>query len=245
MSVEFNSKGSNGAKIWQDSVYPWRVYGAMGEGARAWALRPGLPCDDTTGDPTEFVVTVVEAGTGDSLLTVGEVHGYPLLLTTAADEYDGLNVQLRGETMKFASAKEAFIRGKFKLSEATHIDFLFGLCELKTDLMKTSAAHGVLATNVEGVFFVKVDGGTTIYVKAYKDGTETTSVSAGTMTTSDIDYALWWDGTWVHAYIDDVEVATFAGTLPDGECTPSINLRAGSAAARTASVAELAFVSIE
>jgi len=180
MGIQLVDIGANGGKIWQDQSYPWKVYGGMGQGIRSWVLRPGLPADDTTLVPTEFIVTQV----GTSPLTVGEAAGYPLLLTTGATEYDGANIQLRGETMTFAAAKQAFLRGKIKLSEATQIDFLFGLCELKTDLMKTSAAHGVLATNVEGVFFVKVDGGTSILLKSYKDGTEAASVAVGTMSIS-------------------------------------------------------------
>ena len=246
MSVELISVGTAGAKIWQDGTYPWKVYGAVGEGARSWALQPGIPCDDTTLDPTCFVVTVVEAGGGgDSTITAGEVQGFPLLLTTDNAEYDGLNVQLRGEQAKLIAAKQVYLRGKFKLSEATQSDFLFGLAELKTDLMKTSSAHGVLATGVEGAFFVKVDGATAINFEVYKDGAKESTTAVGTMTTSAIDYAIWWDGTRIHVYVDNVEVATLIGTLPDGNLTPSINFRAGTTTAITASVAELAYVSIE
>lgn len=230
-----------GGLVWQDQNKPWKVYGGVGEGVRSWALRPGLPADDTTNSPTELIATQV----GTSPTTVGVVHGYPLLITTGGTEYNGSNLQLRGETMKFVANKQAFLRGKIKLSEATESDFLFGLCELKTDLLKTSTAHGITATLVEGVFFFKADGGTSILVKAYKDGAETASIAVGTMTTSDIDYALVWDGSKVKAYLNDVLVAEFAGTLPDGECTLSVNVRAGSAAAVTASFAELAFVSVE
>jgi hypothetical protein len=111
--------------------------------------------------------------------------------------------------------------------------------------LKTSVAHGVLATNVEGVFFFKVDGATDILLKSYKDGAETASVSVGTMGTDDIDYAIIWDGSTVRAYINDVQVAQFAGTLPDTECTPSFNVRNGAAVAVTASVAELGYVVVE
>lgn len=241
MSVEIGPIGANGAKIWRDNQYPWKVYGAVGDGIREWHLRAGLPADDTTAVPTEFVVTQ----TGTSPLTVGQVSGYPLLLTTGATEYNGANVQLRGEYCKLAAGDESFLRGKIKLSEATNIDFLFGLCELKTDILATDTAHGIAAANVEGAFFVKLDGGTAILFKTYKNGVEASSVSVGTLTTNDIDYAIWWDGTYVHAYIDNVEVAKVAGTLPDGELTPTLNVRAGDANARTASIAELAFVSVE
>ncbi|MCX7023054.1 MAG: hypothetical protein NT080_00360 [Spirochaetes bacterium] len=246
MGIELVSIGTKGAKIWRDQTYPWRVHGAIGEGARSFAIQPGIPCDDTTGDPMAFVVTVTEAGGGgDSTIVPGQVQGYPLLLTTDNAEYDGVNVQLRGETAMLVTGKEVYLRGKFKLSDKTQSDFLFGLCELKTDLMKVSAAHGVLATNVAGIFFVNVDGSTAIDFQVYVSGALVSTTGVGTMTTEDIDYAIWWDGTNIHIYVDDVEMATLTGTLPAGALTPSINLRAGTTTAITASVAELGFVSIE
>lgn len=233
--------GVNGGLIWADDAKPRHIYDAAGEGVRFWGLRPGLPCDDTTNSPTELITTV----TGSSPLTAGVAAGYPLLLTTGGTEYNGANVQLRGAVVSLSASKEAIVRGKIKLSQATTSDFLFGLCELKTDLLATGTAHAITASAVEGVFFHKVSGATAITVKSYKDGTQATSVAAGTMTTSDIDYAIWWDGVKVHAYIDNVEVASFAGTLPDGVLTLSLNVRTGSAAAITASIAELAMAYAE
>lgn len=235
----------NGALVWRDQSKPWKVYGAIGEKARSWALRPGLPCDDTTGDPTEFAVTVTEAGAGgDSTIAVGTADGYPLLLTTDNAAYDGINAQLRGESAVLAAGNFVAIRTKVKISEDNTSDFLFGLCELKTDLMRTGTAHGVQTSNVEGVFFVKVSGGTGVLLKAYKDGAEVASVAVGVLTEEDREFALLWDGAKIHAYVDDVEVAEFAGTLPDGVLTPSINFRTGATTAITASFAELAYVSV-
>ena len=65
------------------------------------------------------------------------------------------------------------------------------------------------------------------------------------VTTADIDLAVRWDGVKFHFYVNDVEKATIAGTLPTVALTPSINWRTGATAAITLSVAELAFVSVE
>jgi hypothetical protein len=227
--------------VFEDQAKPWKTFGGAGDGVRVFALGPGLPSDDTTNSPTNFINTQV----GTSPATVGAATKYPLLITTGATEYNGSNLQLRGALMKFVSTQYAVLRAKIKLSVADQSDFLFGLCILKTDLLKTSVAHGVLATNVEGVFFFKVDGATDILLKSYKDGAETASVSVGTMGTDDIDYAIIWDGSTVRAYINDVQVAQFAGTLPDTECTPSFNVRNGAAVAVTASVSELGYVVVE
>jgi hypothetical protein len=78
----------------------------------------------------------------------------------------------------------------------------------------------------------------------YVSGALVSIVAVGDLSTDDIDYALWWDGVNLHAFLDGTEVAKFAGSLPDGELTPSINVRTGAAAAVTASIAELAFVTL-
>jgi hypothetical protein len=240
MGIELVSIGTKGAKIWRDQANPWKIFGAIGEGARSWALRAGLPCDDTTLVPTELISTV----TGTSPLTAGVADGYPLLATTGATEYNGINAQLRGAVALLGAGKEAFFRAKAKLSQANTADFLLGLCELKTDLMKVSAAHGVLATGVEGAFFVKPSGATTLFFKVYKDGVETSSVNLGAATTDDTDYAIWAEGTRIHAYLNNVEVANVVGVIPDGVLTPSFNVRAGASAAITLSFAEMAFAYI-
>jgi hypothetical protein len=244
MGIAFRSVGTKGAGVHQDDKLPWRIYGAMGEGSKEFNMRKGLAFDDTTNRPIEFVSTLV----GTSPITAGVAAGYPLLVTTGGTEYNGVNVQLAGESAKLVAGSETYLRGKFLPSEEKTVDFLFGLCELKTDLMKLSAAHGVLATGVAGVFFVKVSHASevTIYLKSYVSGAETSSVAVATLSkTAAIDLALWWDGVRVHAYADDVEKAILTASLPAGELTPSINFRTGATAAFTLSIAELAFATFE
>lgn len=244
MAVQIASAGTKGALVFRDNAYPWKVYGAVGEGAREWKLRAGMPCDDTTARPIEFVSTIV----GTSPVTAGVAIGYPLLITTGATDYNGANIQLTGETAKLATNSETFLRGKIKVSEEKTCDLLFGLCELKTDLLKGSSAHGVTATNVAGIFFFKVAGATetTIYIKSYVAGAETASVAVGTLGKVDaIDLAMWWDGTRLHVYVDNVEKAVISDSLPTTELTPSINFKTGASAAITASIAEMAFATFE
>jgi hypothetical protein len=232
-----------GAKVWSDDQKPWKIYDGIGEGVRAWKLRPGLPADDTTNTPTEVIVTA----TGTSPLTVGVAAGYPLLASTGTTEYNGLNIQLRGESAKLAAGKQVFLRGKIKPNADTTMDLLFGLAELKTDLMKTSAAHGV-NTAVTGVFLVKVSSATVkeLVLEAHVAGVKTASVAIGDLAKDvDNDLALWWDGDKLRVYLNDAEKASISSGLPTSELTPSINLRAGAAAAVTCGIAELAFVNVE
>jgi hypothetical protein len=106
-------------------------------------------------------------------------------------------------------------------------------------------AHGVLATGVEGAFFRKVSGSADVYFDVYVAGSATSTIKVGTLTASDIDYAMWWDGTSLHAYINDVEVTKVTSGLPTVAMTPSFNWRTGASAAITLSVAELGYVSVD
>lgn len=243
MGVQLRPIGSKGGLAFSDLNDPRKIYGAFGEGVRAWALRPGLPSDNTTFLPDEFIHTVV----GTSPMTRGVAAGYPLLATTGATDYNGMNVQLAGETAKLAACQDIYVRGKIKLSVDLQADLLFGLAELKTALLATGTGHDVTATGVEGIFFHHAAHATdkTLYVKSYVAGALISSVAVGALSTDDIDYALWWDGSKINAYLDEVKVAEFAGSLPTGELTLSFNLRTGAAAAVTASFAEMAFVAAE
>jgi len=239
MGIVFRPIGTKGGALVSDDADPRKVYAGFGDGVRVWSLKPGLPCDDTTFRPDEFVNTL----TGTSPITRGVAAGYPLLVTTGATDYNGVNMQLAGEFGKLAAGTEIYARGKIKLSVDLQSDLLFGLAELKTDLLATSAGHAITAAAVAGVFFYHAAHASdkTIYVKAYASGAQATSVAVGTLGTDDIDYALWWDGNKVHAYLYGVQVAEFAGTLPAGELTLSLNVRTGAAAAVTASIAEMSF----
>ena len=79
----------------------------------------------------------------------------------------------------------------------------------------------------------------------YVAGTLTNSIAVGNLTVADIDYAIWWDGTYVRAYLNNVLVAQFSTSLPTVTMTPSINWRTGASAAITLSISELAYVSVE
>lgn len=226
----------------QDFLF--RFIDAIGRGVRKYILSPGSCVDDTTGDPTGLVITVVEAGTGDTLLTNAEAAGYKLLLTNAGNEYDGANIQVRGETFKLESGKPLSFRAELKANEATQSDLLVGLCELKTDLLNVTGSHAITSTNVEGAFFYKKDGATTIKAESYEAGAEVAGVNAvAAMSVVDTIYEIYWDGTTLYFYLDGVLV-TSTTSIPNGDLTPSINFRNGAASVATLYVKELSCIQV-
>ena len=219
-----------------DENNQWRYYDGFGDVAK-YVLRTGIATDDTTGDPSEFTLTPVEAGTGTSTVVNSATANSKLTVTTAANEYDGVNLQLKGEGFAF-NAKKMYFGGKFTLSEATQTDFLFGLAETDTTLMATSSAHAI-AVSGSGVFFAKLDGSTDIICYIYDGGAEVSSVTVGTMSTDEIQLEVYYDGSYIFVYVDGTKKAYVGTGLPSEALTLSYNYRAGSAAARTCEIADM------
>lgn len=190
-----------------------------------------LPVDDTTGDPTAWTMTVVEAGLGgDSTAALkAGAEGGVLLITTDNAENDGVNLQLKGEAFKLASGKPCYFGIRFKISAATQSDFLVGLAITDTDLL-----GGV----TDGIYFRKVDGSTDVKFVLEKNSTETESAAILTADTNFHTLSFVFDGTRAVAFVDGVEQSILAQTnLPNDEfLTPSIHFLTGDAAAITMEV---------
>ena len=222
----------NDALVYNDTTMAHRLFDAFGNNVRKWLLHGPVHTDDTTAVPTDLTVTAVNAST----VTQSTTAGNSLVLTTANSEYDGLNVQLKGEQFKLESGKPLYFGASILVPEDTEIDLLVGLCETKTDLLKTSSSHGV-NSSVEGVFFLKTDGAKTIEMKSYEGGAQTFTGVVGDIT-KDVAhiYEVYWDGSKLYFYYDGVQVGFIASGYANGDLTPSINVRAGSAAARVSTV---------
>ena len=225
-----HSMWKNGALVFYDT-YRYRWVDAMGtDVTKAIFNFATLPTDDTTGDPTEFTLTPVEIGAGTSTAVLNTVVGGSLLITTAGNEDDGVNLQLKGEAFQFSASKPMYFGIKCTQSEATQKDLLVGLCITDTTL---------LGGMTDGVYFECLDGSTDINFVTEKNSTETTSSSAlGTMDTSAHVYEFYWDGsTYVTPYIDGVAKTAHSANIPDDEAvTPSIHYLNGSAAAGTLTI---------
>ena len=188
-----------------------------------------VPVDDTTGDPTGWTMTVVEAGAGDSTVASANVSGGALLLTTDQNENDGINLQLNGESFKLVSGNPLYFGARLKISDATESDFFIGLAITDTDIL-----GGV----TDRIGFQKLDGSTDLKFMLEKDSTETLTAALHTVDTSNMILEFYFDGTNIEVFVDGVSVATPAVTnLPDDEeLRVSLQLLAGAAAAKTMTV---------
>lgn len=234
----------NDAKVFFDDTKIIRWVDAFGPDVVKFLLDGILPVDDTTGDPTQFSMTVTEAGAGDTTCVNAATAGDCLLVTTAANEYDGINLQAKGEKFKLETGKPLYFGCKLKVSDATQSDLFLGIAETDTTLMATSSAHAI-ALGGDGVFFSKLDASTTIAFKNYLDGAQTNTADYGTALDTDYHvYEFYWNGESVKGYIDNVLVGTFTASLGDGDMTPSINFRAGEAVAKTCTIAWMRIIQL-
>jgi hypothetical protein len=225
---KLHSRWHSGNLLYYDT-YQHRLIDAIGIDVTKYILNPAaLATDDTTGDPTEFTLTAVEAGAGTSTAVLSD---NTLLLTTAGNENDGPSIQLKGEAFDLASNNYTYFGIKLQASEASESDFLVGLCITDTALL-----GGVS----DGVYFECLDGSTDINFVLEKNSTETTSASAvGTFAdATDIILEFVFDGTYVDAWVDGTLQTRLAVTnIPDDEqLTPSIEFLTGAASAETMTV---------
>lgn len=177
----------------------------------------------------EWTVTRTEAGAGESTVTRVDGSGGFLRITTDANEDDGVNMQLIGESHELTADQQLYF-GAFgvTLSEATQSDFFIGLAITDTDIL-----GGV----TDRIGFQKLDGSTSVGFMCEKDSTETLQTGVLTADTSAHDYEFFWDGgtSELFVFVDGAAVTAPAITnLPNDEALRlTIQFLAGSATAKT------------
>lgn len=184
---------------------------------------------DTAWD--SWTVTRVEAGAGESTITSGDTGNGTMLLTTDANEDDGLNCQLLGESFKLELAKPLYFGARVQsLSEATQSDLFIGLAITDTDIL-----GGV----TDSIGFQKVDGSADLTFVVNKNSTATTAAGLKTLAaTTAYILEFYWDGAGLEVFVDGVSVAAPAVTnLPDDEeLRVSVHFLAGSTTAKTCAI---------
>lgn len=181
----------------------------------------------TAGD---WVVTETDAGATQAL-TAGD-GGLLLVTNTAADD-DLVALQKTPAAFTFTAGKKTFFRARFKVSDATQSDLVFGLQVVDTTPLDVT----------DGVYFLKADGSTSVSVVCRKDATTGSTSAAGVATLANdtfITLGFAYDGESRVVYeVNGVVVGALNGTsafLPDAACTLSFALQNGEAVAKTMTV---------
>jgi hypothetical protein len=177
-----------------------------------------------------WVVTLVEAGGGESTVTLPDAVGGTLLLTTDANENDGIAMQLDGESYELTTDQPHVYFGiRFQISDATQSDFFVGLA-----ITDTTPLGGVS----DGVYFQKDDGAATFKATTEKDSTETNTAAVGTITAATyVRLEFIYASSRVQFFVNGALVASHTTNIPDDEfLTPTIHFLTGEAVAKTMTI---------
>lgn len=185
--------------------------------------------DDTTGDPIEYAVTVVEVGAGTSTCVLADAAGGNMLMTCAANEDDGPQIQLKGESFKLGGQYPCYFGIRFKVNDADQVDFIAGLCITDTSL---------LGGMTDGVYFQTVDEAAALTIEIEKDSVASSGSIHTLVDDTWVIAEFYFDGTYVDSYINGTLQTRLAVTnLPDDEeLTVSLALLTGEAVANTATI---------
>ncbi|CAB4144768.1 hypothetical protein UFOVP468_55 [uncultured Caudovirales phage] len=178
----------------------------------------------------DWTVTETDAAATQAL-TAGD--GGLLLVTNTAADNDLVALQKNPAAWTFTAGKKTFFRCRFKVSNATESDLVFGLQVVDATPLDVT----------DGVYFLKADGSTNVAIIARKNAsTGSTTATAITTMANDTFIELGWcyDGQSTIAYeVNGTVLGSLDGSssyLPDTTCTVSFALQNGNAVARTMTV---------
>ena len=211
-----------------------RVVGAVGADVIHYEFLPwvhNVQDEDATGtDPEGFFTTVVEAGTGTSEMDQSNSIGILAQLVTAANDNDGISLQLVGPHFEFTSNQPLIYMGiELDIDDIDTSDILAGLCVEDTALLGGVA---------DGCYIHSLDGATTSIGNTEKNSTPTASSSLGTLSDNTFHFLeFYFDGTSVYFYLDGAGEQINTANIPDDTVLmPSIEFLAGSAVASTCDI---------
>lgn len=189
----------------------------------------------------DWTITKTEAGAGSATHALTDINGGALLITNDAADNDNVLYQKVGECFLLSASKKAFFKCRFKVSDATQSDVVFGLQVTDTTSLDVT----------DGIYFLKDDGAATVDVYCRKNDTTGSNKAEDVATLANdtfVELAWYYDGEGAVFYaVDGVVKGSLAATaayLPDTELTVSFGLQNGEAVAKTMTV-DFVFAAVE
>lgn len=177
-----------------------------------------------------YTITTTEAGSGSATEALGNEDGGVLVITNDNADDDADFFQEKGEAWLFESGKELTFEARFKVSDATQSDVVFGLQITDTTPLDVT----------DGVFFLKPDGAATVNFLVEKDNTATTTSAVATLVNDTyIRLGFHYDGaSTIDILVNGGVVGSSVITnMPDDEAlTVSFGIQNGEAAAKVMTV---------
>jgi hypothetical protein len=239
------------AVVLRDNWYSHRWYDAYGHGVVKYLQDfAALKSDDTTGDATEWMVTITEAGGGgDSTHAVTDLAGGGLLITTDNQAVDGVNMQLgavAGECIDLSGSNPLYFGTEFAINDADQTAFFAGVGVTDVDW---------LGGLTDGMYFRSVDESAVLNFVTEQNSVENVTAVAtlvdNTYVRAEFLYYPYADtGDQVRVFIDGTEVSAArtlatAATFPDDELLRlTVAFTTGEAVANTCTMRFLRMIHI-
>jgi hypothetical protein len=203
-----------------------RWFDAIGANTRKWGMRAG---SDFT-NAKEYTVTKIGAGT----IVQGITAGVLAKVTTAAAQFDSVETQVIGTPFQLAAGYPCYFGASLAFDSASLTDWFVGLCS--TD--STIFAAGSNALDVDASCAGFYGAGTTA-INAYNEihANNKATIATPIQTTGDRVYEFVYDGaSGIDYFLDGALVARHTTYIPTVVMTPSLAVKASTAAARIAYV---------
>lgn len=207
MAVLF--KDVNNAWVFYDADYPHRWYDALGQGVTKYLQNfTHLASDDTTGDSTEWELTITE-GAGNTTHVITDRAGGALLITTGTNEDDGINMQLgaaAGENVLLDGNYPLYFGIRLALGDPTDSDFNVGVGVTDTETLGGWA---------DAIYFRTVDASTAVDFVVENTNSETV-IGAGALAVAGyVTLEFLYDGEDVIGYWEGQEIGRVNKSSPD------------------------------
>ena len=239
------------ALVLRDNWNYWHWYHAIGPGVvQHHEDFAGFPSDEDTGDATEWMVTITEAGGGgDSTHVVTDLAGGGLLITTDNQAVDGINMQLgaaAGECIDLSGPSPLYFGTEFAINDVDQTAFFAGVGVTDVDW---------LGGLTDGMYFRSIDETADLYFVTEQDGVENATLVA-TMAddtyirTEFLFYPYPDTGPQVRVFINSAEISAArtlatAATFPDDELMRlTFEFTTGEAVANTCIMKWIRFIHI-
>jgi len=170
----------------------------------------------------KYTLTAIGADT----IVQGIVAGRRALITTAAAENSGLNMQLVGTPFQLASGKKLYFGAKLTFNTADGNDFFVGLASTDTDIIVTHAIS--VAASAVG-WYALSSTALVAYNEIHANSVTTTATPI--LDTSAHIYEFLYDGTNLNFYLDHALVAQHTTYVPTVVMAPSIVLQSSAGGA--------------
>lgn len=175
----------------------------------------------------DWTVTETQAGATQALV---DADGGVIALTNSGTDNDINQIQKVGESFRLSASKEAWLKIRVKVSDATNTDVNVGLIITDTDIV-----GGV----TDGWYFTKAEDSTSVVFRQVLNSSAST-VTAGTAADNTyMTLGAYYDGVaTTKVFFNDVHVGSITSSTnlcTDEDLTVTLNLQNGSGAAHVLS----------